>query len=65
MNQKFVKQILVDNGSKLATTLTNNRDVVRAKKNKFRDANFKGLVTRSHDPNLRKKISQSFSQINV
>ena len=32
MNQKFVKQILVDNGSKLATTLTNNRDVIRAKK---------------------------------
>lgn len=35
MNQKFVKQILVDNGSKLATTLTNNRDVIRAKKTSF------------------------------
>lgn len=35
MNQKFVKQILVDNGSKSATTLTNNRDVIRAKKTSF------------------------------
>ena len=59
---KFIKHVLVDNSSDLATTLTNNRDVDRAKTNcqfhKFRDANFKGFDTRSHDPDLQKKNSQ-------
>ena len=68
MNQKFFKHILADNGNKLSTTLTNNRDVVTAKTNfqfhKFRGANFKGLGTRPHDSNLPKKFQQSFGQIN-